>query len=179
MKKLLTLFLIASIAISVGCSKDEEETRRSSGTSSNTENDNDNDGNGGENTPYFSAEITGDLTADYSGMAYYEEDDGNINIVMANFGGDWVSTTIVVAAPPQEKIYTTALDLVMGQLEEDEFHSATSNGDYYFFVTNGEVEITKVEDEFIHGEFNINYEYSDSEETKNVNIKGSFIADED
>lgn len=170
MNKILTVCL--SILLIVGCKKEENEPTTNN-TGGNTNNEN------GVELGTFTAEVTGDFEHSLSGMAWFEMDGGDQLISFWVTESDWVSFAFQFNPSIEVKTYTAREVDPMTNREDDEVDATTSNGDYFFFATDGEVDITEVKTNQIDGEFDINYEYSDDDNTYNINIKGSFSAEED
>jgi hypothetical protein len=170
LKKFFAICL--SIFLIVSCKKDENEpTTGGSGGTNNNENE--------MALGTFTAEVTGDFEHSLSGMAWFEMDGGDQVISFWVTESDWVSFAFQFN-PSIEVMKYTAREVDPSQNREDnEVDATTSNGDYFFFGTDGEMDITKATENQINGDFDVNYEYSDNDNTYNINIKGSFSAEKD
>lgn len=145
-------------------------------TSCSDDDDGNGNGNGAE-VGTFEATVTGDIEEEISGIAYYEIVDGEIAITMTVSFSEWPFITFLFNPPVEEGTYT-AIGTAMDQ-EDDETNASASNGDYLFLGDGGSVTITNVGDDYINGDFTVNFEYTDTQETVNIVISGSFSAEED
>ena len=163
------MFLIIS-----SCKKDEEPEPQQ--TTNETEDDNENDNNQSSGT--FNAVVSGDLSEELSGMAWFEKEFGEITLTMWADQDTWQFTTFNFKDPVSEMTYTVNKDAALG-FENDETNASAGNGDYIFFGQEGSATLTGVSDEQIVGEFNVDYQYENESDTIRINITGSFSADPD
>lgn len=175
MKKLLLLFMAAGALSLTACSSDDDDNG----------NDNNTGGSGGGSggtTAMYEYDVTGDDVASRSGMAYFEEEDKYINVVMSSFTGGFSNVSLTFNKPVEEKTYDGIIGAIVNdELESNEVAVTYSNGDNMFLGTSGTVEVTEVSAVFIHGSFDVEVKYEpfDGGDTLTANIKGIFIADED
>ncbi|TVR79072.1 MAG: hypothetical protein EA412_07080 [Chitinophagaceae bacterium] len=160
MKKAFYLNLLAVLLIFSGCSKDDDENE---------------DLNGGE-VGTFEASVSGDLTEEVSGIAYFEEEDGEMIVTLFTFDNNWSFITFQFDIPLSTGTYSPTED-IMGAIGSEKTIATASNGDYFFIGESGEVNITESTSEVIRGDFDVNYTYEFQSEVKNINITGSFAAD--
>lgn len=176
-----SLFLLAFSALLImSCSKEENEpnTSNSSGNTSNTEDSGEGEENGSE-AGTFTAQVSGDFEHELTGIAWFEDDGDDQLISFWVDQSEWLSFAFQFNPPIEEKEYTAREVDPTVDRAEDEVDATTSNGNYMFFATDGELEITNVSNTQVDGEFNINYEYSDNDDDFTINITGSFSAEED
>ena len=177
--RLKSFFLLAFSALLIlGCKKEENEpeTNTSGGNSTNTEEE----GNGnGMEVGTFTAKVSGDFEHDLTGIAWFENDGGDQLISFWVDQSEWTSFAFQFNPTIEEGEYIAREVDPTTDREDDEVDASTSNGDYLFFATDGDLEITNVSSSQIDGEFNINYEYSDNDDEFIINITGSFSAEED
>lgn len=180
--KPLILFVF-SAALIFSCDKEENEpkTDTSSGGSNTVEEGNGNDD--GDNDVIelgtFTAFVSGDFEHDLTGIAWFEDDGDDQLISFWVDQSEWLSFAFQFNPTIEEGDYIAREVDPSTNREDDEVDASTSNGDYLFFATDGVLEITNVSSNQIDGEFSINYEYSDNNEDYNINIMGSFSAEED
>ncbi len=146
--------------------------------------DDDDNGNGdnngssnGANIGTFQATVSGDLEEEIEGIAYYETVDGDLAITLFVSFNEWPFITFLFNPPVTERTYTV-IGTGMGQ-DDNETNASASNGNFFFFGDGGSVTITSVNNDVINGTFDVDFEYSDPQETVNININGSFSAEED
>lgn len=166
MKRFSVLLMIFGALFFSACSDDDDND------------DGNGNGNGnGMSVGTFEATVSGDITEDISGIAYYETVDGEVAITLFVSFNNWPFITFLFNPPVEEGIYT-AIGTATGQ-EDNETNASASNGNFLFFGNGGSVTITNVETEQIDGDFTVNFQYTDGTDEKNIVIDGRFSAEKD
>ncbi|MCH8545544.1 MAG: hypothetical protein LAT54_02320 [Cryomorphaceae bacterium] len=166
MKRFSALLMMFGALTFTACSDDDDG-----------ENGNGNGNGNGMSVGTFEASVSGDITEDINGIAYYETVSGDVAITLFVSFNNWPFITFLFNPPVEEGIYT-AIGTATDQ-EDDETNASASNGNFLFFGNGGSVTITNVQSEQIDGEFTVNFQYSDGTEEVNIVIDGQFSAEKD